>query len=248
MSEIVDRPMPSTPARGYAMKVHGDQDAPEVIAGIISLYGIEMHALIDPESTHSYVCIEHVFDKMTVAEQLSYDMHVISPLGHSVNVNIVYKNCLIIIHDGEISADLIALPFREFDLILGMYWLSKHRAIIDCDKKTIVLRCSDQSEVIVHGVRSDPMSNVILAMQARRLLRKGCKRGQIELENILVVNDFLDVFPEELLGIPPIREVDLSIEILLGTSPTSRAPYRMAPTELKELKIQLQNLLDKGFI
>ena len=102
------------------------------------------------------------------------------------------------------------------------------------------------------------MSNVILAMQARRLLRKGCeaflalvldsKRGQIELENILVVKYFLDVFPEELPGIAPVREVDLSIEILPGTTPTSRAPHRMDPTELKELKMQLQELLDKGFI
>ena len=74
------------------------------------------------------------------------------------------------------------------------------------------------------------------------------KRGQIELENILVVKDFLDVLPEELPGIPLEREVDLSIEILLGTTLTFRAPYRMAPTELKELKIQLQELLDKGFI
>ena len=217
-----------------------------------------MHALIDPRSTHSYVCIEHVFDKMTAVEQLSYDMHVTSPLGHNVNVNRVYKNFPIIIHDREFSTDLIALPFREFDLILGMDWLSKHRDIIDCDKKIVVLRCSDQSEVIVHGVRFSPMSNVILAMQAWRLLRKGCeafldlvlnsKRGQIELENILAVKDFLDVFPEELHGIPPEREVDLSIEILSGTTHTSRAPYRMAPTELKELKIQLQEFLDKGFI
>ena len=74
------------------------------------------------------------------------------------------------------------------------------------------------------------------------------KRGQIELENILVVKDFPDVFPKELSSIPSVREVDLSIEILLGTTPTSRAPYKMAPTELKELKIQLQELLDKGFI
>ena len=176
MSEIVDHHMPSVPARAYAMKARGDQDAPEVIAGIISLYGIEMHALINPGSTHSYVCIEHVFDKMTVVEQLSYDMHVASPLGHSVKVNRVYKNCPIIIHDREFSADLIALPFHEFDLILGMDWLSIYRAIIDdCDKKTVVLRCSDQFEVIVHGVRSGPMSNVISAMQARRLLRKGCE-------------------------------------------------------------------------
>ena len=68
------------------------------------------------------------------------------------------------------------------------------------------------------------------------------------MENILVVKDFPDVFPEELPGIPHIREVDLSIEILLGTTPTSMAPYRMAPAKLKELKIQLQVLLDKGFI
>ena len=74
------------------------------------------------------------------------------------------------------------------------------------------------------------------------------KRGQIELENILVVKGFPDVFSEELPGIPPVREVDLSIEILLGTTHTSRAPYRMSPIELKELKIQLQELLDKGFI
>ena len=121
-----------------------------------------------------------------------------------------------------------------------------------------MLRCSDQSEVIVHGVHYGLMSNVISAMQARRLLRKVCeafldlaldsKRGQIELENILVVKDLLDVFPKELPGIPPEREVDLSIDILPRTTPISRAPYWMATTELKELKIQLQELLDKGFI
>ena len=99
--------------------------------------------------------IEHVFDKMAAVEQLSYDVHVTSPLWHHVNVNRVYKNCPIIIHDSEFSVDLIDLPFREFDLILGMDWLSKHWAIIDCDKKTVVLRCSDQSEVIVHDVQCD---------------------------------------------------------------------------------------------
>ena len=79
MSKTVDRPMPSAPTRAYAMKARGDQDAPKVIASIISLNGIEMHALIDPGYTPSYVCIEHVFDKMTAVEQLSYDMHVVTP-------------------------------------------------------------------------------------------------------------------------------------------------------------------------
>ena len=106
-----------------------------------------MHALVDPGSTHSYICIKQLSDKLPSVEQLAYDMHVTSPLGHSVRVNRVYKNCPLVIHDREFSVDLIALPFHEFDLILGMDWLSKHHAIIDCDKKTVVLKCSDLLEV-----------------------------------------------------------------------------------------------------
>ena len=69
------------------MKAREDQDAPEVIAGIFSLYDIEMHALIDPGSTHSRVCMEHVFDKVPAMEKLAYDLHVTSPMGHNVSVN-----------------------------------------------------------------------------------------------------------------------------------------------------------------
>ena len=97
------------------------------------------------------------------------------------------------------------------------------------------------------------MSNVVSTMQARRLLRKGCeaflalvldsKRGQADVEKIPVVKKFPYVFPEELLGIPPEREVDMSIEVVHGTT-----TIPIAPTELKELKTQLQELLDKGFI
>ena len=123
-----------------------------------------MHALIDPGSTHSYVCIEHVFDKIPIVEQLAYDMHVTSPLGNNVSVNRVYRNCLIVIQAREFLSDLTTLPFREFDLILGMDWLFKYRAIVDCGQNTIVLRCSDQFEVIVQGIRSNAMSNVISAM------------------------------------------------------------------------------------
>ena len=93
MLEIVDSPMPTAPTRAYAMKAREDQDASKVIAGIFSLYDIEMHALIDLGSTHSYICTEHVFDRMPSVEQLPYDMLVTSPLGHNVKVNRVYKNC-----------------------------------------------------------------------------------------------------------------------------------------------------------
>ena len=120
MSETVDRPMPTALARAYAMKDREDQDAPKVITGTFSLYDIEMHALIDPGSTHSYICIEHVFDRMPSVEQLPYDMLVTSPLGHSARVNRVYKNCHLMTHDREFFANLFALPFHQFDLILGM--------------------------------------------------------------------------------------------------------------------------------
>ena len=139
----MDHPIPTAPARAYVIRAREDQDAPEVIVGIFSIYNIEMHALIDLGSTHSYVCIEHVFDKIPAVERLAYDMHVTGPLGHSASLNSVYRNCLIVIQAREFLVDLITLPFREFDLILGMDWLSKHRAIVDCGQKTIVLRCSD---------------------------------------------------------------------------------------------------------
>ena len=70
----------------------------------------------------------------------------------------------------------------------------------------------------------------------------------MNFENIPMIREFPDVFPEELPGVPPEREVDLSIEVVQGTTPISRAPYRMASTELKELKTQLHELLDKDFI
>ena len=104
-----------------------------------------MHALIDPYSTHSYICIEQLSGKLPSVEPLEYDIRVTNPLGHNVRVNRVYKNCPIMVHDREFSVDLIVLPFHEFDLILGMDWLSKHWVIVDCDKKTIVLKCYDLS-------------------------------------------------------------------------------------------------------
>ena len=157
------------------MRAREDQDAPGVIAGNFTLYNIEIQALIDPGSTHSYICIEQLSNKFPSVEPLAYNMLVTSPLGHSVKVNRVYKNCPLMVHDREFSVDLITLPFHEFDLILGMDWLSKHRAIVDCDKKIVLLKCSDPPEVTVHVIRSNSVSNVISAMQARRFLRKGCE-------------------------------------------------------------------------
>ena len=112
-----------------------------------------------------------------------------------------------------------------------------------------MLKCPNLSEVTVQGIRSEPIPKVISAMEARHFLRKGCeaflalildsKREQVNFENIPVIREFPNVFPYELPRVPPESEVDLSIEVVQGTTPISRAPYHIAPTELKELKIQL---------
>ena len=186
------------------MRAREDPDIPGVIAGTFTLFDIDLYTLINPGSTHSYICMEQISDKLPSVELLAYDLLVTSSLGHSVRVNCVHKNCPLMVHDREFSVDL-ALPFHEFDLILGMDWLSKHRGIVDCDKKTVLLKCSDLLEVTVQGIRSEIMSNVISSMQARRFLRKGCeaflalildsKRKKVNLENIHVIREFLNVFP-----------------------------------------------------
>ena len=100
---------------------------------------------------------------------------------------------------------------------------------------------------------------MVLAMRALRMLQSGCagflasvrdvsKEQKVEPKDIPVVKEFLDAFPEDLPGLPPDREIEFYIELIPGTAPISKTPYRMAPAELKELKTQLQELLDKGFI
>ena len=99
---------------------------------------------------------------------------------------------------------------------------------------------------------------VITAMRARRLLSKGChgylahvvltQETTASVEDVGVVRHFPDVFPEDLPGLSPDREVEFTINLLLGKNPISLTPYFMAPAELRELKTQLQELIDKGFI
>ena len=106
MSKTVDRLVPIVPARAYVMQACEDQDAPDVIAGIFSLYNIEMYALIDLGPMHSYICIEHVFDRMPSVEQLLYNMLVTSPQEHSVRVNRAYKifSCWFMIGNSRLTS------------------------------------------------------------------------------------------------------------------------------------------------
>ncbi|KAA3470070.1 DNA/RNA polymerases superfamily protein [Gossypium australe] len=138
-----------------------------------------------------------------------------------------------------------------------MDWLVKHHANLNCAAKRMILKSSEDEEVIVIGERRDYLSNVISALRAEKLVRKGCEAflayvslcsQGLSVGDVRTVKEFSDVFFEELLGLPPNREVEFSIELLPGMAPVSIAPYRMAPKELVELNAQIQELLDQGFI
>ncbi|KAA3484027.1 DNA/RNA polymerases superfamily protein [Gossypium australe] len=155
------------------------------------------------------------------------------------------------------DANLMLLPFDEFDIILGIDWLTTHDVTVNCGKKYIELRCENGDTLYVESNEQDRSPVVISHMSAQRYVRKGyesylafvmnAKETELKIESVPIVCEYSDVFPEELLGLPPVREVEFGIELAPGTVPISIAPYRIAPTELKELKAKLQELTDKGF-
>ena len=99
-------------ARAYAMKAMEDTDAPDVIAGNFQIFDTTVHALIDPGSTHSYICTDIPIVKILPKSETEYDILVTNPLGHSVIVNRVYKDCPIRIREYEFLGDLTELSFK----------------------------------------------------------------------------------------------------------------------------------------
>ncbi|CAN1768730.1 Retrovirus-related Pol polyprotein from transposon 17.6 [Linum perenne] len=243
--------------RLYALTRGAAENANDVVTGMISILGLSVYALFDSGSTHSFVSEKCLSSLGVVASSLSVSWGVRTPLGTSVRVDRVCRGCKVLVGGVEFLADLMVLPFNEFDVILGMDWLARHGALLDCQKKEVLLQVGGDGQVVFKGVRkreSAPMG-VISAMQAFSLIQEGCEALLVqvsvdrneELEKVPVAREFADVF-EELPGAPIEREVEFNIELVPGTAPISIPPYRMAPAELNELKEQLQELLDKGFI
>ena len=124
-------------------------------------------------------------------------------------------------------------------MILGMDWLSSCYASMDCRQKSIVFRHPSIPIYVFYGSRGESPNNLISVFQARRLLRRGCEYylafvhsvdvKPLSLDQIPVVSEFLDVFLENLLGLPADREIEFCIDLILGTQPISISPYRMAP-------------------
>lgn len=170
----------------------------------------------------------------------------ISPLGQSVRVNKIYWRVLLEIQGVMFSANLMELSFGEFGFILGMDCFVEHRVNLDYASKRVILRSNNDVEIVMVGEYRDYLSNVIFALVIERLVQKGCEAyltfvfnlnsTKPFLNDIQIVRDFSDVFPKELLRLPPNKEVEFGIELLPSTAPVFIAPYCMAPKELIELK------------
>uniref|UniRef100_A0A2N9GX41 Reverse transcriptase n=1 Tax=Fagus sylvatica TaxID=28930 RepID=A0A2N9GX41_FAGSY len=244
--------------RVYALTTQDAQATDTVVTGILPLFSTPARVLFDPGSTHSFISCGFVRNIARSPEPLEYELSVSTPLGDTLMSNLVLKSCMFCIEGRELSADLVLLGMHDFDVILGMNWLAAYHASVDCFEKEVVFRPPGELEFRFKGSRLPSLPHMISALRANRLLRKGCRgflasvvdlqKKELEIEDIPVVREFPDVFPEDLPGLPPDREVEFSIDLVPGTAPISKAPYRMAPAELKELKGQLEELLDKGFI
>ena len=136
----------------YAMKAVEEKDASDVIVGNFYIFDTVVHALIDPGSTHSFVCTSIPSLGSLSKSETEYDILVTNPLRHNVIVNIVYRDCPIRIREYEFLGDLIELSFREFGVILGMDWLPRYQVVVDCIMKRMTLRTlSSLSNQIIFG-------------------------------------------------------------------------------------------------
>ena len=155
-----------------------------------------------------------------------------------------------LIEGRELLANLVLLDVLDFDVMLGMDWLSQHFATVDCQRKEVIFIIPNEEEFKFVGDKSFASQNLISTITARKMLRKGCQgylalvsdttAEKTSISDVPVAYEFPDVFLDELPGLPPHKEIKFYIDVVSDIAPISMPPYRMAPTELKELKEQLQ--------
>jgi len=182
---------------------------------------------------------------------------IFTPLDELVLVKYVYSDCGIEIEDRIFMGELNVLDMVDFDVILGIDWLAKHRASVNCWGKKIMFDLDEEVGLVFQGdkIRSP---SIMLSAISRKMARKGAQcylaymvdieKEVFQLDQVPIVREFINVFPDDLPELPPFREIEFCIDLILGTEPISMALYRMVPAELRELKEQLQDLLDKKFI
>ncbi|GJY98652.1 putative reverse transcriptase domain-containing protein [Tanacetum coccineum] len=193
----------------------------------------------------------------------SYDVELAD--GKIVGIDTIIRGCTLNFLDHPFNIDLMPVELGSFDVIIGMDWLRRCHAVIVCDEKLVQVPYGNETLTFRGNESSNGRESrltVISCSKAQEYMAKGCQvfLAQIsakkeedksegkQLKDVPTVRDFPEVFPEDLPGLPPARPVEFQIDLIPGAAPVARAPYRLAPSEMKELSEQLQELSDKGFI
>jgi len=200
--------------------------------------------LYDSGATHSFVLESCVQELGLLVSELQFDP-VVSTTSGLVRTSSVCAKCPVEVEGRMFKVNLICLPLQGLDVILGMDWLSSNRILIDYQEKNLLFTDLEEPELLSSkGVLKEIRDGVQCFMIFAQLEVE--KEERITM--IPVVREFEDVFPKEVPGLPPRREVEFSIDLVPGAGPVSIGPYRMAPVELVELKKQIKELLEKQFI
>jgi hypothetical protein len=207
----------------------------EVLAGTFFLNEHPVIILFNFRASHDFISSTCAKKAMlsTVAVEAPY---VISTPGGRLDADRIVRKAPLELTGRVFSTDLIILKGQGLDVILGMCWMKLHRAVLDIAGQLVHLDSPVYGKVILHL----PAVSHIKASLHHVV--------ELKLEDIHVIREFPDVFPDDLPGMPPERLIEFKIELQPGTVPIAMAPYKMPPMEMKELKIQLQGLLDKGYI
>ncbi|GJZ28743.1 putative reverse transcriptase domain-containing protein [Tanacetum coccineum] len=250
-------------ARAYAIGGGGTNPDSNVVTGTFLLNNCYASMLFDSGADRSFVSttFSALLDVTPTTLDTSYAVELAD--GRISETSIVLRGCTLGLLGHPFDIDLMPVELGSFDVIIGMDWLAKYHALIVCDEK--VVRVPYGNEVlIIRGDSCDSGSklNIISCTKTQKYIEKGCqvylaqvttkkaedKSEEKRLEDVPIVREFPEVFPEELPGLPPTRQVEFQIDLVPGAAPVARAPYRLAPAEMQELSTQLQELSDRGFI
>lgn len=232
-----------------------------VIEATSMIKGNSVSILFDSGATNSFISPLVVERCGLVATRQGVTWQVELASGGRVLVESEVRACQLQIGKTTTLVDLRVTPLGSYGIVLGMDWLYAHRAKMDCSLKKI--KCEDDhgSPIVITEIQRPVSLHMIFAMQLKRSMRKGCQlfaitisdreeedEKETSIDDHPILKRYSDVFPIDLPGMPPRREIDFHIDLVQGAEPVSRAPYRMTTNELNELKIQLEELLEKGHI